>query len=393
MELTKYHSSEILAHIRHDLRQIPAGKSYGNQSVDLALTKENYSLINRGKTAKEVNQYRKDFEAKLFKYNRSNLVHAVELVIQCPSDCPPEEHAAFFQTAFEWYCNTYLPAGKECVFLCEVHKDEHHWISTDNGMQDISKEHMHLAYVPAIPAGEKKPEFTYRLNADALTKKSILRSMHSSLQSALDKAGIHATVCAKKTSDGKTIPLTVKQLKELTAKTGMVLDHSLTLDELGSLLQKTHDLEKATSTISAQQQDLSFLRKIVSEKDLQIQHLQHNINESASNTKEKIELQQSVFQKELQLSAAQKTISSYELQLSNMTSENQKLQLQIHALETDAAHAGERLKQLQLKVSELEKQTSIQSEHTWGTNSWENSPNGWGNPTSKDHTIEEEKLW
>ena len=76
-----------------------------------------------------------------------------------------------------------------------------------------------------------------------------------------------------------------------------------------------------------------------------------------------------------------------------MTSENQKLQLQIHALETDAAHAGERLKQLQLKVSELEKQASIQPERTWGTNSWENSPNGWGNTPSKDHTIEEEKLW
>ena len=95
MELTKYHSSEILAHIRHDLRQIPAGKSYGNESVDLALTKENYSLITRGKTAKEVNQYRKDFEAKLFKYNRSNLVHAVELVIQCPSDCPPYQYCQY----------------------------------------------------------------------------------------------------------------------------------------------------------------------------------------------------------------------------------------------------------------------------------------------------------
>ena len=76
MELTKYNANEILSHIRHDLRQLPVGKSYGNESVDTELSHTNYSLINRGKTAKEVNQYRKDFESKIFKYNRKNLVHA-----------------------------------------------------------------------------------------------------------------------------------------------------------------------------------------------------------------------------------------------------------------------------------------------------------------------------
>ena len=34
MELTKYNANEILSHIRHDLRQLPVGKSYGNESVD-----------------------------------------------------------------------------------------------------------------------------------------------------------------------------------------------------------------------------------------------------------------------------------------------------------------------------------------------------------------------
>ena len=32
MELTKYGGTEILAHIKHDLRQLPQGKSYGNES-------------------------------------------------------------------------------------------------------------------------------------------------------------------------------------------------------------------------------------------------------------------------------------------------------------------------------------------------------------------------
>ncbi len=63
MELTKFSTGgEILAHIKHDVRQIPEGKSYGNESVDSELSKTNYSLIDRGKTAAEINKYRKDFE-------------------------------------------------------------------------------------------------------------------------------------------------------------------------------------------------------------------------------------------------------------------------------------------------------------------------------------------
>lgn len=38
MELIKYGKTEILAHIKHDLRQLPEGKSYGNESVDLNLS-------------------------------------------------------------------------------------------------------------------------------------------------------------------------------------------------------------------------------------------------------------------------------------------------------------------------------------------------------------------
>ena len=57
MELTKYGGTEILAHIKHDLRQLPEGKSYGNESVDITISKEvNYSLIDRGSTVAEVNK-------------------------------------------------------------------------------------------------------------------------------------------------------------------------------------------------------------------------------------------------------------------------------------------------------------------------------------------------
>lgn len=417
MELTKYGGTEILAHIKHDLRQLPDGKSYGNESVDTSLSKEvNYSLIDRGTTATEVNKYRKDFESKVFKYNRKNLVHAVELVIQCPSDCPPEQHEAFFNTAFDWYCDNYLPAGKDCVFVAEVHRDEHKWVETENGLKDISKEHLHIAYVPAVPAGEKHPDYEYRLNADALTKRAILRDMHPSLQAELDSKGIKATVYQKKSGDGKAVPLSVKQLKEITAKTGIVIDHTLTVEELANILSKNVEL---SHTVLEQKHGISELTRMVSDKDRQIESLKTEaVTKKAEVTvdKEKIELkaklqekevenqklrataQHIISEKDLQLSAAQETIALKEQEVSVAESQNQKLQEQLNKMQEQLKIKDLELQQEREKVAELEvAKTTVSTapkEHTWGADSGWGSSSGWGtNSQDKTHTVEEEKLW
>ena len=421
MELTKYGGTEILAHIKHDLRQLPEGKSYGNESVDPKLSGENYSLIDRGKTAAEVNKYRKDFEKEIFKYNRKNLVHAVELVIQCPSDCPPEQHEAFFQTAFNWYCDNYLPAGKDCVFVAEVHKDEHKWVETPEGLKDISKEHLHIAYVPAVPAGEKHPDFEYRLNADALTKRAVLQKMHPSLQAELDAKGIPATVYKKKSGDGKTVPLSVKQLKEITEKTGVVIDHTLSVEELGAILSKNIELSQKvdvlTSTVSEQKQGITELTRIVSDKDRQIGSLQTEVKASKSADitadKEKAEFQrklqekeienqklksaarQIISEKDLQLAAAKETIATKEQEVSMAESQNQKLQEQLRTMQEQLKNKDLELQQEREKVAELEAKkstvTAAPKEQTWGADAGWGSSSGWG--TNKTHTVEEEKLW
>lgn len=421
MELTKYGATEILAHIKHDLRQLPEGKSYGNESVDPELSGENYSLIDRGKTAAEVNKYRKDFEKEIFKYNRKNLVHAVELVIQCPSDCPPEQHEAFFQTAFNWYCDNYLPAGKDCVFVAEVHKDEHKWVETPEGLKDISKEHLHIAYVPAVPAGEKHPDFEYRLNADALTKRAVLQKMHPSLQAELDAKGIPATVYKKKSGDGKTVPLSVKQLKEITEKTGVVIDHTLSVEELGAILSKnielSHKVDVLTSTVSEQKQGITELTRIVSDKDRQIGSLQTEVKASKSADitadKEKAEFQrklqekeienqklksaarQIISEKDLQLAAAKETIATKEQEVSMAESQNQKLQEQLRTMQEQLKNKDLELQQEREKVAELEAKkstvTAAPKEQTWGADAGWGSSSGWG--TNKTHTVEEEKLW
>ena len=402
MELTKFSTGgEILAHIKHDVRQIPEGKSYGNESVDSELSKTNYSLIDRGKTAAEINQYRKDFEKECFKYNRKNLVHSVELVIQCPSDCPQEQHEQFFQTAFDWYCDKYLPAGKDCVFVAEVHRDEHKFITTyENGKEiqkDISKEHLHIMYVPAVPAGEKHPDYKYRLNADQLTKRAVLRDMHPSLQKELKDKGIQGTVYSKKSSDGKTIGLSVKQLKEITEKYGITIDHSITVDELAQIMGKnvelTEKVDVLSSTVKEQNRNVTDLTKTLSEKDSQIKTLKTELQSKSADVtidKEKEELRSQLQEKEAEnaklKSAARQIITEKEL-------ENQKLQEQLQTIKEQLQERNLELQKSKDKIAELENT----KDKTWGSDAGWGNQSGWGKTSgwnaNNNNTYEEEKTW
>lgn len=426
MELTKFHSGEILAHIRHDLRQIPEGKSYGNESVDKDLSTKNYSLIDRGKTAEAVNQYRKDFEKECFKYNRKNLVHSVELVIQCPADCPPEQHREFFQTSFDWYCNNYLPAGKDCVFVAEVHADEHKYIKVfENGREvekDISKEHLHIMYVPAVPAGEKHPNYEYRLNADQLTKRGVLREMHPSLQKELDRKGIQATVYSKKNGSGKTIGLSVAQLKEITDKYGITIDHPITVDELAQIMSKNIDLTQKvdvlSSTVNEQKQGIHNLTINAAEKDRQIESLKSEIRTKSAEIKtdkEKEELKarlqekeienqklkaaarQIISEKEIKINAATETIISKDQELTLVSKQNTKLQEQLRSTQELLKDKDIELQQSKAKLAEIEKEKEAvrerEQERTWGADSGWGTASGWGKTTGKTHTVEEEKIW
>lgn len=232
-EMKKYKSFETAKHIRHDLRELPPGKDYGNESVDPSLSGGNYSLLDgRCQTFKEANAYRKAIEKEIFHYKRKDLVHAVEIVVQCPADCPESQKEAFFQETYNYICST-LPMGDRCVFVAQVHVDERHYSPTG---EMISKDHLHVMYVPAVK-DRKHDGFEYKLCADQLTRKARLKEFHPGLQKHLNKAGINATVYKKKKGDGKAVSLTVDQLKELTEKTGITIDHSLTVDELSSIIR------------------------------------------------------------------------------------------------------------------------------------------------------------
>ena len=363
-ELTKFGASEVFAHIRHDMREIPAKKSYGNEDIDPSLTKRNYSLLEgRCHNAKEANTYRKELEKELYKYNRKNLVHAIEICVQCPSDCPEEQKDVFFRETYKYICST-LPMGERCVFVAQVHVDERHYSPTG---KMISKDHLHIMYVPAVK-DTKHTGFEYRLCADQLTKKARLKAFHPGLQKHLEAAGIHATVYRKKSGDGKAVSLSVDQLKELTQKTGITLDHNLTVDELADIIN-TNILQ--TKQIQAFQAELSKKESLI--KSIQTQSQEQLVRDTAS-------LRQVLAQSEelrVRIADLERSLDSKSKALEIARLHEQALSEQI-----------ERLKDKEHSVVYATK------EHIWGHGSGWGNASGWGIRTStNDISKEEEKQW
>ena len=230
-EIAKWKSTQVLPIIRHNMRRLSDGNMHGNKSIKSELVHRNYSLIERGNTCKEINQYRKQIEKECYKYNRKNLIHAIEVVIQCPSDCPEEQRDAFYNSCFQYVCST-LPMGERCVFVAEVHLDEKHF---SPGGELLSKGHIHIMYVPAVP-DLKHESYDYKLCADALTKKGKLKAFHPDLQAYLDGQGIQATIYHPRYGSGKAIGLSVSQLKDITEKTGIRLESTITTERFAEIL-------------------------------------------------------------------------------------------------------------------------------------------------------------
>ncbi len=371
-ELTKHGRNDTRRFIGHNLRQIPPGKKYRNRDLNMNLSGQNYSLINRGKTTGAVNAYRLQIEKEIFHYNRSNLVHSVEVVYQLPDDCPPEQEKAFFQECLN-YTIEGLPMGERCVFLAEVHKDEHKIV---DGI-DISKPHMHVMYVPAAK-DSKHDGFEYKLCADALTKKAALKAFHPGLQKHLDDCGIKATVYRKKEGSGKTISLSVKQLKEITEKTGIVLKKSITVDRLVEILKANREIVIRDKTLirkldeyernqASLISELDERKKAIQEKDVTIEKIiemnrSNMIKMARENTSLREQLSQAHAERQHLMQRANQIISEKDSQIEAWCHENELLRA--HAVELSDALDKSRKQILALSKDHKRAWTNGSS---WGT--------------------------
>lgn len=292
--MIKYKENAVMPHIKHDLRDKPEGASYGNESIDLSLTKNNYSLVDRGRNAKEVNAYRKNLEKELFVFNRSNLIHGIEICIHCPSDCPEEQEKDFFKEVFNFVCGT-LPMGEKCVLVAQVHKDERHYSPSG---EMISHNHIHIMFTPAVK-DKKHTEYEYKLCANEIITRRYLLSFYPNLQKHLDNCGINANVY--KNRKGKNIPLTVSQLKDFTAKTGIVLKDGFTIDTLTEIVQdysKQLDLvQNSLENSKKKDAEITRLKETLSITQSFLEASEKNLRESNQKIKD-MEVNQKTYDKE-----------------------------------------------------------------------------------------------
>lgn len=394
--IEKYNTG-IVGVIKHNIREFKDGTCPTNMEVDPERSGENYSIIRRGETAKDIEKYRKKIEKECFHYNRKNLVHANEVVCSLPADCPPEQEKQFFEESYKYICST-LPMGERCVYLCEIHADEGRILKDGKTIVEGAK-HMHVMYVPAVP-DTKHDGYDFRLCSDELTKRAILKQWHPKYQKWLDDAGVQATVASGVTS-GKGI--SVKSLKEITKETGLSLDQIKELEKsnqqlYNKLMEKEQELSVSHQTITKRDSIISELKEYASTRDTTIDTLQDKVK---STEKE-------LSQEKTKDITADKENADLQAKLQEKDAENQKLRadaqriisekdMQLEKANEKLAAKDQELSQAQDKIKELEsKQKSVEidrpeQDKTWGDNSW-GTNSGWGN-ADKPKTYDEEKLW
>lgn len=310
MEIKKFHSSEVLHVLRHNMRALPLNQHYGNENIDPVLSAQNEVIFAQGSTPEKINLYRKSLEKEVFCYNRKNLVKAIGIVIQLPDDCPPEQEEAFYRETHRFFCEK-LPMGERCILLSQIHKDE---IARDADGNRISHNHLHIMYSPCVP-DTKHDGYQYKLCADALTRRSDLRRLHPELQAHLDKAGIKATVYHGSSDSGQRIKLSISQLKEITKLTGQSIKRTMTVSDLVNLL----------NTIGQQESTIKQLKNTLFQKDQQLADLLQKETELKSQTAAELDrLKQTQIKSQQALEASQKEVSDLKQELEKLQTTTKK---------------------------------------------------------------------
>lgn len=130
MEFSKYKAHSIGRLLLHNNRSPNDGVTHSNEDIDNERTMFNYHF--KKGTAEDVQKR----ISELVPFKRSNQTELAELIITLPKDVKPEDERAFFESAYNFFCDD---LGEENIINAVIHKDE-------------TTPHMHLDFVPVIKA-------------------------------------------------------------------------------------------------------------------------------------------------------------------------------------------------------------------------------------------------
>ncbi len=220
------------------------------------ITSKNY-YSNRSEIQKLESVHYKERKSELYCYNRSDIKTMVGIVVTLPKEInDPVEKELFFKSTTAFLSNRY---GEKNVVSAVIHGDE----------KEIGREHLHFYFIPSCGIDKEKlmskknhvkamENFSEKISCQDVITKRDLQTVHTDLQKYLDERHINGKVKVKPDGSGKSINLSVEQLKELTNKTGIVLDERLDIERLADILienqqvriidkQLKHEIEKVKS--------------------------------------------------------------------------------------------------------------------------------------------------
>jgi len=274
--IAKFTDSACNNELRHNNRLIVHDK---NTDIDPERTKQNYSLTpyisipksdyykKRGDIRKQEYDHYQQRKKELYCYNRSDVKTMAGCIVTLPKEISAAaEQADFFKSVTDFLSERY---GSPNVVSVTIHYDEGRLVtqklSGGNTVETflVGQPHLHFNWIPACRIDHAAlsakshhctgmDHYNEKISANDVINKKDLQTLHKDLQKYLKDHGVSGQVLLKKVGEGKSLNLTVSQLKELSDRTGSVIDQSLSIEKLADILNENRDLEIRNKELETQ---------------------------------------------------------------------------------------------------------------------------------------------
>lgn len=246
------------------------------------ITRENY-FTNRLKIEKLEYQHYKDRKDELYCYNRKDVKTLINAVVTLPKELTSQEDIDRF-----WDCTVSFLSeryGSRNIISAIRHFDE----------SKIGREHIHVSFIPSCKIDKVKlmskknhvkdmERYEEKISANDRLSNRDIKTLHSDFQKYIDGTGLKCKVVTKLEGSGKSINLSVEQLKELTKVTGITIDKPITMDEFIAMVTQNRDItiydSKLKERIESLERENSELKERI--KSLENHHIWQKSHEQSS---------------------------------------------------------------------------------------------------------------